>query len=592
MKLLNAIKTVRLFQKKEKLIPMITRWGKQLDPQHVLEEYPRPQLKRKDYMNLNGYWQYAFTKNHDFPESFDGQILVPFSPECQLSRVLRQLQPLEYLWYERELDLVIQSHQRCLLHFGAVDQIASVYLNHKLIEYHVGGYLPFTIDITDYLCYEHNLLTVCVEDFSDTSYRSKGKQRLNRGGMYYTAQSGIWQTVWLEWVPETYIKDVKIISDYDNDQIKVSICWNKNYDSTLSFIIDGQPITDIQQHDGYHCIKIKNKKSWTPDNPYLYTLKIQSNEDEVECYFAMRIYTIENDNRNIPRICLNHQSIFMHGVLDQGYWPDGLYTAPSDEALIYDIKSMKSLGFNMIRKHIKIEPSRWYYHCDRLGMIVWQDMVNGGSQYHTWFITYMPSLISWTKKHITDNHSKLFSRESINGQWEWTLECKETVEHLSCFPCISTWVLFNEGWGQFQTKKLTNYMHKLDDTRMIDSASGWFDQQCGDFRSEHHYFDEPKMIPDTRVFVLSEYGGFACPIQQHMSVTKVYGYGIYKNVNDFSKAYYHLLDKTINPLIQQGLCAAIYTQLSDIEEEVNGLLTYDREICKLIEKDNLIKENS
>lgn len=585
MKLLNAIKTVRLFQKKEDLIPLMTRWGKQLNPQHVLEEYPRPQLKRKEYVNLNGFWKYAFTEDLSIPQTFDGEILVPFSPECQLSQVVRQLQPLEYLWYERKIDVVIKSHQRCLLHFGAVDQIANVYVNHQLIYHHIGGYLPFTVDITDYLCDEDNLLTVCVQDFSDTSYYSKGKQRLERGGMYYTAQSGIWQTVWLEWVPETYIKNVKIISDYDNDQIKIYVHWNQNNESVIDFIINEQLITDVKkQEDGCYCIKIQDKQSWTPDNPYLYTLKIQSNKDEVECYFAMRIYTIENDESNIPRICLNHQPIFMHGILDQGYWPDGLYTAPSDEAMIYDIKTMKLLGFNMIRKHIKIEPSRWYYHCDRLGMIVWQDMVNGGSPYHTWFVTYMPSLISWTKKHISDNHSKFFSRESINGQLEWTLECEETIKHLSCFPCISTWVLFNEGWGQFQTKELTKYVHELDNTRFVDSASGWFDQQCGDFRSEHHYFDEPKMIPDTRAFVLSEYGGFACPIESHMSVTKVYGYGLYENIEDFSKAYYQLLEKTIQPLIHQGLCAAVYTQVSDIEEEVNGLLTYDREICKLIKK--------
>ncbi len=584
MQLLNAIKTVRLFQEKENLISLWTRWGKSLDKKHILQEYPRPQMKRDNYQMLNGLWDYCFSKTTTFPDAFEGKILVPFSPESQLSQVERQLQPDEYLWYQTSLDVSPSCNKRCLLHFGAVDQIADVYINQLLMEHHVGGYLPFTIDITDALKEKDNLLTVCVQDLSDTSYHSKGKQRLNRGGMYYTAQSGIWQSVWLEWVPRNYIQDVKIIPDYDHDQIKVSIIWSDIAPSNIQMIVSHQnPVSFIEPHNCY-ILPIENKQSWSPDHPYLYSLQIKTEHDEVECYFAMRIYTIEKDQNNIPRVCLNHQPIFMNGVLDQGYWPDGLYTAPADEALIYDIQTMKNLGFNMIRKHIKIEPSRWYYHCDRLGMIVWQDMVNGGDPYHTWFITWMPSVLSWTKKHISDKHSYLLSRKNQKGKDEWILECQKTIEHLSHFPCISTWVLFNEAWGQFQTKELTQYIRQLDETRFIDSASGWFDQHCGDFRSEHHYFDKPQIIPDKRAFVISEYGGYACPVASHMSVSKVYGYGAYENLEDFSKAYHELFKQTIAPLIKQGLCGAVYTQVSDIEEEVNGLLTYDREICKLISK--------
>lgn len=584
MKLKNAIKTVRLFHKKEPLIPLMTRWGKAFDDKHVLEEYPRPQMKRDHYINLNGYWDYAITKEDKRPQQFDGKILVPFSPEAPLSTVHRQLQPDEYLWYERVLPLYRNVRKRCLLHFGAIDQVADVYINHQHVNFHSNGYLPFEIDISEYLIFGDNILTVRVHDASDTSYYSRGKQKLKRGGMYYTAQSGIWQTVWAEWVSDTYIRDVKITPDYDHQRIHVHITFSCLMFDKINIQIENQPVlslkTDTQDIDQY--IHIENLRPWTPDDPYLYHMYISTPDDQVECYFAMRIFSIENDEHNIPRVCLNHQLIFMNGVLDQGYWPEGLYTACHDEAMIYDIETMKSLGFNMIRKHVKIEPARWYYHCDRLGMIVWQDMVNGGFPYHTWFVTWLPSLISWFKKNVPDTMSYLLSREYESDCRMWTADCKETVTYLSHFPCISTWVLFNEGWGQFNTEQLTNAIHELDPTRLIDSASGWFDQKCGDFRSEHHYFDQPKIIPeDKRAFVISEYGGYACPIEGHKSVKDVYGYQNYQNTQELSIAYEKLFNEMIQPLIKDGLCGAVYTQLSDIEEEVNGILTYDRDICKI-----------
>lgn len=584
MKLGNAIKTVRLFQKKEPIIPLMTRWGKSLDDKHVLEDYPRPQMKRDNYINLNGYWDYAITKQQERPQQFEGKILVPFSPESLLSSVGRQLKPHEYLWYERKLPFSRDPEKRCLLHFGAVDQIADVYINHQHVFQHNGGYLPFEIDISSYLRHNNNILTVRVQDDSDTSYHSKGKQKLKRGGMYYTAQSGIWQTVWAEWVSDTYIQDVKITPDYDHHQVHVHISLNEPTFYKINIQVENQsPLslqTDTQEIDQY--IHIESMKAWTPDDPYLYHLRVSILDDEVECYFAMRVFSIENDDHDIVRICLNHQPIFMNGVLDQGYWSDGLYTACHDEAMIYDIETMKSLGFNMIRKHIKIEPARWYYHCDRLGMIVWQDMVNGGSPYHTWFVTWLPSVISWFKKNIPDTMSYLLSRENEQGRHEWKQEVKETITYLSHFPCISTWVLFNEGWGQFETEKLTNFIRFLDKTRLIDSASGWFDQGCGDFRSEHHYFDQPKIIPeDKRAFVISEYGGYACPIAGHTSMKQVYGYQNFQNTQELSIAYEKLFDDMIKPLIKDGLCGAVYTQVSDIEEEVNGIFTYDREICKI-----------
>ena len=587
MNLLNAIKTVRLFKKQEELIPLKTKWSQQLDPNHVLEDYPRPQMKRDNYINLNGFYHYAINQQKEIPHLFQGEILVPFSPESQLSQVQKQLLPGYYLWYERVLPPLTKENGHYLLHFGAVDQIADIYINHQHVFHHVGGYLPFQIDITNHLNHQHDILTIRVTDDSDTSYHAKGKQRLKRGGMYYTAQSGIWQSVWLEWVGETYIEDVKITPDYDHDQIHVKVILNHEYHQDIQFQINQQ--VPVLMQASYNIIDvtlpIENKISWDVNSPYLYKLYVSIQDDQVECYFAMRCFSIEKDDQQIPRICLNHQPIFMNGVLDQGYWPDGLYTAPTDEALIYDIETMKSLGFNMIRKHIKIEPARWYYHCDRLGMIVWQDMINGGEAYHTWFVTWMPSLLSWTKKHISDKHLRLLARKDAHGREEWIKECELTIEHLSHFPCISTWVLFNEGWGQFATEKITQYVRQLDPTRLIDSASGWFDQKCGDFRSEHHYFDEPKIISDPRAFVLSECGGYACPIEKHISVHQVYGYQNYTSIQELTQAYETLYQKTINPLIEKGLCACVYTQLSDIEEEVNGLLTYDRKICKIIQKE-------
>lgn len=582
MNLMDALKSVRLSKKQEALMPLSTRWGKALDPDHVLEEYPRPQMRRESYLNLNGYWQYAITRSKELPAEYDGRILVPFSPEASLSGVQCQLQPDEFLWYAKTIQ-VQQQKGRCLLHFGAVDQTAIVYINDKEVAHHTGGYLPFTIDISEAL-QEFITIIVCVQDASDTSYLSKGKQRLARGGMYYTAQSGIWQSVWIEWVSEVYIQEVVITPVFDQDMVHVAITLSQPCSlPIIAQVLSNQQVIAEKHSDslGFD-MKLPVKQAWTPDTPYLYDIRIQAGEDEVLCYFAMRCFTVEPDADGIPRICLNHQPLFMDGVLDQGYWPDGLYTAPSDEAMIYDISMMKQLGFQMLRKHIKIEPSRWYYHCDRLGMIVWQDMVNGGMPYHTWFITWMPSMISWTKKHIKDTHYRLLARKGKQQQEAWIAECKETIRHLRSFPCISTWVIFNEGWGQFDTLRVSELLRKEDPERLFDAASGWFDQQCGDFRSEHHYFDKPQMMPDDRAFVLSEYGGYACQIKEHSSVSKIYGYHTYASCEEFSAAYQNLKSEIIAPLIQKGLCAAVYTQLSDIEEEVNGILTYDRELCKLM----------
>lgn len=600
MDLLSAIHSVRLFSKKETLNPLTTIWGEKLDPANVLHEYPRPQMLRDNgetYINLNGYWNYAITNSKNSISSYDGQILVPFSPEAPLSGVNRQLRPDEVMFCDRtiSIDSLRDDGSRCLLHFGAVDQYARVYINNELVISHVGGYLPFSADITSYLHVGENQLSVRIEDRSDTSYHSIGKQKLKRGGMFYTAQSGIWQTVWMEWVPAYYVSDLKITPHYDKETIHVCIQMNAplpanhGEDSVICYVLDAN--NDIvskgictNQSDclcTYSCFcDVNNMISWTPDTPYLYHLKVCAGKDEVMGYFAMRAFTIEKDDKGFTRFCLNHAPLFLNGVLDQGYWPDGLYTAPSDEALIYDIQKMKDLGFNMLRKHAKLEPARWYYHCDRLGMIVWQDMVNGGG-YSAPIMTWLPTIVPKVKTGFNDSIYSFLCRKNVRGREEFIQECKDTVNHLSAFPCISTWVIFNEGWGQFDSKKVTELFRELDNTRLIDTASGWFDNGYGDFRSEHNYFSKQFVEPEERAFIISEYGGYAHQIDGHTSVKAIYGYKICKTLEDFQEDYSHLMYDEIQPLIAKGLCGAVYTQVSDIEEEINGLMTYDRKICKL-----------
>ena len=617
---------------------LYTRWGMNLDSEHVLQEYPRPALIRDtDYEILNGEWEYAFTEIQENPKAYDGKILVPFSPECVLSGVGRQLKPGEYLWYRKEITVDnrklkdgIEKDGRekghILIHFGAIDQICKVFVNGVQVTEHISGYLPFSADITDYIHSGANELTVMVQDYSDTSYHARGKQKLERGGMFYTAQSGIWQTVWLEYVPvkwiegvETRIKkntknekseenqepgieklEMRVESNNLNEKIpiKIEIRFPEIYSDpdrnmqeidSFSRILPEIMRTVQGKTNTWIEIEMPKPKYWNCEEPYLYYMHVTMCEhshesacmDEVESYFAIRKFEIKNDRHNTPRICLNGMEHFQKGVLDQGYWPDGLYTAPSDEALIFDIREMKNTGFNMVRKHIKIEPERWYYHCDRLGMIVWQDMINGGEQYHHWFVTYLANVMSWPGITMKDTHSRLLSRCNQDGRNEFICEVKETVKLLSNHPSICTWVIFNEGWGQFETRRITDMVRELDHERLIDSASGWFDQGTGDFQSVHNYFFPLKVKPEKkRASVLSEYGGFTFGVGGHLTSEKKYGYGGCKTETEYKKAYEQLEEKMMY-LKEQGLCGCIYTQWSDIEDEINGVYTYDREINKL-----------
>ena len=597
MRIKDALGNIHKEHKDDPFHQMYTPWGENLDKSCVWQEYPRPQMQREHYCMLHGEWDYAIVPMSE-EQAFEsqGKILVPFSPETLLSGVQRQLQPNEYLWYQKELkfdqeELQRKAHgERCILRFDAVDQQAAVYVNGEMLVEHYGGYLPFEVDVTDYVSEEKMLLQVRVRDESDTSYHTRGKQTLERGGMFYTAQSGIWQNVWYEWVPENFVEKYRITPMYDEACVKIEFT-SKAPLETVSLEMQEAEVTyevseDLQERQVVTTVVIGFKdgtfKSWSPEEPYLYEFEVKAGKDRFKSYFAMRSFTIEKDERGIARFCLNHKPYFLNGVLDQGYWPDGLLTAPCDEAFIYDIELAKKLGFNMIRKHIKIEPLRWYYHCDRLGMVVWQDMVNGGTKYNMPFVCYLPTVFPGTGKTIKDNKYSMLARKSEEGRRLWEQECRDTVEHLYNVPSISTWVPFNEAWGQFDAARVAGEVKAQDPSRTVDHASGWFDQKAGDFRSVHNYFRKLKVEKDeNRAFVISEYGGYACHVQGHSSVDRIFGYKRYEDIEELAKAFRDLIQNEIYGLVEAGLSGAVYTQLSDVEEEVNGLVTYDRKIVKM-----------
>ena len=592
MKFKEALATFQIGKKKVTPAKLLTPWGEKINPENLLKEYPRPQMRRNSYKSLNGFWEYAFTdcshmqSDTAFPVSWDGRILVPFSPETILSGVERTLRPDEFLWYKRQFtvdDLMLQNtpdgNGHVLLHFGAVDEETAVWINGARMCEHSGGYLSFTVDITDAVrTDEANTLTVRVRDTTDTSWHNRGKQKLNPGGMFYTAQSGIWQSVWLEYVPEIYIKELKITPLFDESAVLITAF------TSFPCLVD---ITScggtFRCNSGTPCrIYVRDMHAWSPEDPHLYdfTAMIPLSGDRVESYFAMRKFSAGRDNKGIPRLFLNNEPYFLNGVLDQGYWSDGLYTAPSDEAMIYDISSMKSLGFNMIRKHIKIEPMRWYYHCDRLGMIVWQDMINGGGRSLMAFLLYLPTTLPFVKTNFPDCNYPLFSRSSERGRRIWTDQCMETIRQLYNCPCIGEWTAFNEGWGQFDSLEIYDLIKRCDHTRIIDHASGWYDQGGGDIRSEHNYFSTLRVVIERRPFCLTEYGGLSLHIDGHSYSSEDFAYEKFKSPEELQKAFIALRKKT-DRLQTEGLAAAVYTQVSDVEEEVNGILTFDRRVNKL-----------
>ena len=573
------------------MIQLQTRWCQTVDKSNPLPEYPRPHMVRDSYLNLNGEWEYCINESEEV-QAYDGKIVVPFSPETLLSGVQKIVRPEDYLHYKKVFQIPAGFQKsRVLLHFDGVDQECQVWLNGTELGYHKGGYLPFVFDITEGLQAGDNVLTLRVKDWTEQSPHARGKQKLVKKGrlssLFYTPQSGIWKTVWLESVPEDYINDIKITPLYDDAAVKIQVLATGAAGSAprevqIQILDGGRLLAEAEgKSDSDIAIDLADFEAWAPENPKLYDVTVIMGEDRIESYFGMRKVSVGRDKRGLLRFCLNNKPFFFNGVLDQGYWPESLLTAPCEEALIYDIEKMKDLGYNTIRKHIKVEPERFYYHCDRLGMLVWQDMPNGGGEYNMFFVAYLTNGFDRFARGIKDSHYSWFKRTDKAGRDQYYEDLAGMVSLLYNHPSIVTWVPFNEGWGQFDAAKATELIRSLDSTRLVNEACGWFDQQGGDMYSIHNYIRKLKVKPQDRVVALTEYGGYAYPVPGHMACEKEFGYQHYRSMEELTANYQKLWEEQIYPNLEKGLSSAIYTQTSDIEEEINGLMTYDREIDKL-----------
>lgn len=541
-----------------------------------LNEYPRPQLVRDSYLSLNGVWEYAITKDMNLPKSWDGEILVPYSPECPMSGVNKFVSPKDYLFYKKVFDLPKEiDNDKIILHFTAVDQIAEVFINGHYLGYNIGGFLPFEFDIKPYIKEKDNVLLVRVKDFTDTSYHSRGKQRIKRGGIWYSPQSGIYLPVWLEGVSNDYIKSIKITPNIDEELVEITV----NSDAKSAKLTFFNKILEIPTNEIYK-LKVHEPILWTCDNPHLYNFTVETENDKISSYFAMRKFSTVIDKNGHRRLALNNKPLFMKGILDQGYFDQGWLTPRSEMDYINDILLCKQLGFNVLRKHIKIETLRWYYHCDRLGVIVWQDFVNGGSSYN-WWVIQTPLI---THLNMKDNKYFWLGRRSKVGKEQAIQEFKDTIEYLYNVPSIGLWTIFNEGWGQFDSIKVYEEMLKLDNTRIYDHASGWYDQGVSDTCSLHIYLQDvfvpkPKQLKG-RSLIVSECGGNTLQIKGHTFNDKIVGIKKFATKEQWINEYKRFINEEIIPNISKGLSAFIYTQLSDVEDEINGFVTYDREVVK------------
>ena len=543
-----------------------------------LSEYPRPQLKRDSYICLNGYWEYAIRTIESIPDVFDGQILVPYSPEVEKSGVNKVITPKDYLFYRLNYEIPEGFvKDKVILHFGAVDQIAELFINGKFVLKHIGGFLPFSCDIKPYL--EGNKLEIIlrVQDTTNSSYHSSGKQALNPGGIWYKPQSGIYMPVWMESVKEGFIEKLKITPDIDKKVVNLRFISSEK---TTKLELNGQILEVKANFD--NIIEIPDMKLWSPENPYLYEFKLSNDVDEISSYFAMRKISLVKNEKGMKVIALNNEPYFMKGVLDQGYYQDGLLTPNSDEDYINDINLIKSLGFNVSRKHIKIESLRWYYHCDRLGLLVWQDFVNGCTKYDFW-LNQVPLFVRYK---ISDKKYKKFFREDEEGRKETYQEFLDTIDLLYNSPCIVLWTIFNEAWGQFDAKEIYEKLKLIDPTRLYDHASGWHDQGSSDVKSMHIYKWRVK-VPSkgkikNRAFVCSECGAYILDKRLKEAKKKEgFIYLLFNNKEDFQNEYVRFVTKEIIPAKRAGMSAFIYTQLSDVEEEMNGFVSYDRKEIKV-----------
>ena len=556
---------------------LTTPFTEKMDKACPWNVYPRPQFKRDSFLCLNGEWNFKITKTKANETVFDGKITVPFPPESKLSGVERRISKGEVMTYTRSFTLPDGfKNDRVILHFGAVDQLAEVFINGSSIGKHVGGYLPFSFDITDMLNNGENEITVKAYDGLSKTY-TYGKQKNKRGGMWYTPVSGIWQTVWLESIPKAPINSIKI--DCTSKNVKITVNSEaKNKKLTLKS--DGS----VYEFNGDTVIiEPENKILWTPENPYLYEFSIETDTDKVESYFALRELKI-GEAGGKQRLLLNGEPYLFSGLLDQGYFPDGIFLPATPEGYEYDIKKAKELGFNMLRKHIKIEPMLFYYLCDKLGIAVFQDMVNN-SGYSFILDTVMPT-IGFKKARFSLRHKSKASRKFFLD------EMRATAEHLYNTPSICLYTIFNEGWGQFEPDSAYKMLKEIDSTRFIDSTSGWFYATDSDVDSRHVYFRTPTVKkPNGRPFFLSEFGGFSHRVDGHLFGKRNYGYSIYNDRDEFTSAVYNLYTDGVLPLINEGLSALVYTQLTDVEDETNGLITYDRRVVK-IDSDKMKTANS
>ncbi len=558
-----------------------TAWSEEIDPQNVLPEYPRPQMVRSEWKNLNGLWNYAIRPLGEQPAAFDGEILVPFAVESSLSGVGERLGSKNELWYERTFEISPKwNGKRILLHFGAVDWKADVWVNGISVGSHTGGYTPFSFDITAALAKGENTLRVRVWDPTDEGYQPRGKQVNNPNGIWYTPVSGIWQTVWLEAVPQQYIREVRTTPDLDRKtfRVEVPVCNAQPGDLVEVTLYDGgAEVASARALNGATVeLTLADPKCWSPDSPFLYDMKVALLRngrliDAVESYAAMRKFSTLRDKNGIVRLALNNKPLFQFGPLDQGWWPDGLYTAPTDEALAFDVIKTKELGYNMIRKHVKVEPARWYYHCDKAGMIVWQDMPNGdqGPQWQ------MHSYCTGEERHRSAESEACYRKE-------W----KEIIDYLYSFPSIGVWVPFNEAWGQFKGPEIAEWTKAYDPSRLVNPASGGNHYLTGDILDLHHY-PQPKMtlLDTNRATVLGEYGGIGLVIPDHVWVKNRdnWGYTRFNSPKEVTDEYARYADELLR-LIGCGFAAAVYTQTTDVEVEVNGLMTYDRKVVKVEEE--------
>lgn len=571
---------------------IMTQWGETLDSKNVWQEYPRPQLQRTNWQNLNGMWEYSILpKNLPTPKKYQGEILVPFCVESSLSGVGKEFKPDDRLWYRREFVLPEGwSANRIMLNFEAVDWSATVWVNEALVGSHKGAYDRFSFDITPYLNKKGpQELVVAVDDPSSLGEQPRGKQQLNQHGIWYTPVSGIWQTVWLEAVSsDAFIKEVRITPDVDGEQVCLAPMLNAanpgNYSVKVTILQQGAEIATASfPAETEHTLAIDHPRLWSPDDPFLYDVKLllfnsEGKEvDRVSSYVGMRKISL-GEIKGTRALFLNNKPLFHYGTLDQGWWPDGLHTPPSDDAMKYDLEVTKKMGFNMIRKHIKVEPDRWYYHCDRLGIMVWQDM---------------PSvMVVFPGEEDDGGATRLFvgrdqedppRRTEETAQFEW--ELRRMIDLHYNAPSIVIWVPFNEGWGQYTTCRINDMVKAYDPSRLVNPVSGWSLRSCGDIYDIHSYHTRVTVPPVTtdRASVMGEYGGIGLPVEGHLWNPEMrnWGYQTYQSTEELIKHYKYKFDQIVEMKKSMGLSAAIYTQTTDVEGEVNGLMTYDRKVIKM-----------